>query len=344
METRANYLLVGSFVLLLIVGLVGFVIWLAKFQFEADFARYDIYFDGRVSGLSVGSGVSLRGVPVGEVLAIGLDPDNVERVLVTIEVTAATPIREDTIASLEQQAITGSATILLTGGSQAAAALTAQADRQRPVIRSERSGFEQVLEGAPELVASLNVLIARANSVLNTDNQRAIATTLDALSQFSSAIAERTDDLQLLLSDSAGAVAGVRDASVAFEALAEQLTVDSATLSNSAQATLQSIEGAAGAVEATLNGGDGDEVVNVLTSVRTSAEAIAAMATEIQLFVGENREPINEFTNSTLFEISGFLNEARALLDGIGRVTTQVERDPARFLFGNQQQGYETAE
>ncbi len=26
----------------------------------------------------------------------------------------------------------------------------------------------------------------------------------------------------------------------------------------------------------------------------------------------------------------------------LNRVTTEVERDPARFLFGNQQQGYET--
>ena len=64
METRANHLLVGSFVLLLIAGLVVFVVWLARFQFEAEFKRYDILFEGRVTGLTIGSTVSLRGVPV----------------------------------------------------------------------------------------------------------------------------------------------------------------------------------------------------------------------------------------------------------------------------------------
>ncbi len=135
METRANHLLVGSFVLLLIAGLVVFVVWLARFQFEAEFERYDILFEGRVTGLSVGSKVSLRGVPVGEVRDIGIDPDNVERVRVTIEVAAETPVREDTVASLEQQGITGVANILLSGGSQDSPPLVAAAGEPRPVIR-----------------------------------------------------------------------------------------------------------------------------------------------------------------------------------------------------------------
>ena len=41
METRANYLMVGAFVLALAGGLVGFVLWLAKFQFDVQFAHYD---------------------------------------------------------------------------------------------------------------------------------------------------------------------------------------------------------------------------------------------------------------------------------------------------------------
>jgi hypothetical protein len=38
------------------------------------------------------------------------------------------------------------------------------------------------------------------------------------------------------------------------------------------------------------------------------------------------------------------ITEARGLLVGLNRVTTEVERDPARFLFGNQQQGYEAGQ
>ena len=39
METRASYLLVGIFVISLMAGLVGFGIWLAKFQVEGEVAR-----------------------------------------------------------------------------------------------------------------------------------------------------------------------------------------------------------------------------------------------------------------------------------------------------------------
>ena len=93
METRANYLLVGSFVLIIFAGTILFVLWLAKFQFDQKFTRYDIEFQGSVSGMKVGSSVELNGIPVGEVIAIGIDERDVEKVKVTIEVPATTPIR-----------------------------------------------------------------------------------------------------------------------------------------------------------------------------------------------------------------------------------------------------------
>jgi hypothetical protein len=107
METRANYLLVGSFVLIIFAGAILFILWLAKFQFDQQFTRYDIEFEGSVSGLKVGSSVELNGIPVGEVINIGIDPRDVEKVAVTVEVPADTPIREDTIASMQIQGITG---------------------------------------------------------------------------------------------------------------------------------------------------------------------------------------------------------------------------------------------
>ena len=70
METRANYLLVGSFVLLLVGGLVSFVLWFSKVQFDREFARYDIVFTGSVTSLDLGSQVRYSGVRVGEVIDI----------------------------------------------------------------------------------------------------------------------------------------------------------------------------------------------------------------------------------------------------------------------------------
>ena len=95
METRANYLLVGGFVLLFVAGLAAFVLWFAKLQFDVEFDRYDIRYAGTVTGLNEGSPVRYSGVRVGEVIVIQLDREDPSRVLVTIEVEAATPVRED---------------------------------------------------------------------------------------------------------------------------------------------------------------------------------------------------------------------------------------------------------
>ncbi len=83
METRASYILVGSFVLGLIAAAFAFVVWLASVQFEDVPKRYLIYFDGSVTGLAVASPVRYRGVPVGSVVDIRIDPENIERILVT---------------------------------------------------------------------------------------------------------------------------------------------------------------------------------------------------------------------------------------------------------------------
>ena len=62
---------------------------------------------------------------------------------------------------------------------------------------------------------------------------------------------------------------------------------------------------------------------------------------QLEEMVAENREPIRDFTTSGLYELTNTLIEARELIAVLTRVGAEIERDPARFLFGDQQQGYE---
>ena len=101
METRTNHLLVGTFVLLLVAGLVAFIIWAVKADVDAKVTNYHVYFAGSVSGLSNVSEVRYRGVPIGTVTDFRIDPENVGRVRVTLDVSGDTPIKEDSIASIE---------------------------------------------------------------------------------------------------------------------------------------------------------------------------------------------------------------------------------------------------
>jgi len=326
METRANYLLVGSFVLIIFAGTILFILWLAKFQFDQQFTRYDIEFEGSVSGLKVGSSVELNGIPVGEVIDIGIDPRDVEKVSVTVEVPADTPIREDTIASMQIQGITGGITIQLSGGTQESPPLTPPPGEKRAVIASKASALEQFLEGAPELMASLQTLVARAAILLGPENQTSFAQTLANFATVSGALASRTGDVETLITDASATMTNLREASAAMAGLA-----------NNAQTALTQVGDAAA-----MFGDNRQDIEGLIKDLRGTAGAFTAMSNEVTALVDENRAPLREFTGDGLYGITNFLTEARALMDSLTRLSTQVERDPARFLFGNQQQGYET--
>ncbi len=331
METRANHLLVGGFVLVLFVGLVVFAVWLAKFQFDREFAQYDIYFTGRINGLTEGSDVVYRGIPVGEVTEIRIDPDNLERVLVTVEVKADTPVREDTSAQLEMRGITGGVVVQLDGGTREAAALRRGPGQRHPVIASRPSQIEQIIEGAPELVDRANLLISRANQMLDERNQANLAATLENLAILSGALATRADDIGAMVDDVRATTTALRQTSAAL-----------AGVTGEARGALAAVREGAEALGGTVADNRVD-IGELIGELQGSAEAIGRAAGKVETLVEENRPALKAFSQEGLMELITFLTEARALIGGLNRVATEVERDPARFLFGDQQRGYDPA-
>ena len=184
METRANYVFVGFSVLAAIAAIIIFIFWLGRSQLNKHEDLYHTYFTGSVTGLSSGSPVRYRGVPVGVVGYIAIDKENIERIRVTLKLRENTPIKTDTIASLETAGITGGAYIELSGGTNAAPLLVSQ-HGEVPVIRSENSGLQSALDEAPKLIAKLSVLADQANKVLSDQNVKSISGTFDHLNSLS---------------------------------------------------------------------------------------------------------------------------------------------------------------
>lgn len=334
METRANYLIVGGFVLALTFGLIGFVIWLAKVQFDTQFARYDIYFDGAVTGLQVGSQVKYRGITVGEVTSIRIDPQDVAKVLVTIEVQADTPVRQDTVASLALLSLTsGALFVQLAGGTHDAPPLVAEAGQKNPVIKSQPLGLDKLLSG-------IDKILEQVAELLNADNRQAISDTLQNLSDLTGALAEQRGSLQSLMADAAATAAGLRDAADSVQSLAGKLDTRIDGVVGQVESTLGAFEDVARNVDGVVTD-NAENIDGTIKDLRETARSFRGLADEAQALVAENREPIRDFTQTGLYELTTLLTEARELVISFKRVTTEVERDPARFLFGDQQQGYE---
>lgn len=308
METRANYVLVGSFVLALIAAAFGFVIWLARIDLQHEPQTYLVYFSGSVSGLQIGSEVQYRGVPVGRLTDIRIDPQNIERIRVTLELNEGTPVKSDTYATLGLQGITGVAYIQLKGGTQNAPDLMAQDKDEYPVIPSRPSGLEQVLERAPELLERAIVISERLEQMLSEKNINGISSSIENVRSTTQILADRTRQIDQAITDGAEAVASLRK-------LTTDLSKDAGNLTTSAQEAFK--------------------------DAKKALDAFGKVADNMQALVTENRPALRDFSQSGLYEFTQFITEARTLIANLSRLSGQIERDPAQFLFGNQQKGFE---
>src|SRR3954469_19676412 len=183
METKANYVAVGAFVLLCVIGLVVSILWLAGVQYSQEYAYYQANFKGPVTGLGKGTITRYNGIEVGRITDLVFDPADPSRVIVTMQVQPNLNIREDSIASIDSLGLTGGAFVEITGGTPKSPLLVAREGQRYPVIRTKQSTFAQLQQSAPELVAKLNTAASRLNDVLHDDHRRALGAVLANLNE-----------------------------------------------------------------------------------------------------------------------------------------------------------------
>jgi phospholipid/cholesterol/gamma-HCH transport system substrate-binding protein len=213
METKANYVAVGAFVLACVIGLVVTILWLAGAQYSQEYAYYQAYFKGPVTGLGKGTVTRYNGIDVGRVTALEFDPADPQRVIVTMQVQPNLNIRNDSTASIESQGLTGGTYVEISGGTASAPLLVAQGDQRYPVIRTKQSTFAQLEQTAPEVVAKLNVAASRINDLLNDDNRRAVAHVLANLDETTQVIARRSADIDATIANANKTMANLDQAS-----------------------------------------------------------------------------------------------------------------------------------
>ncbi len=332
-ETKANHLAVGTFVLVAIGGLFAFALWIGKAEIDREFDSYYIYFTGTVSGLTTASTVRYRGVPVGTVADIRIDPNNSERVRVMIDVTRGTPIKEDAVATLELQGITGLVDVEIKGGKQSSPPLTPQRGEKIAVIASTPSKLEALFEDVPEAVTRFTYLIERGALLLSDENLAAINGTLANLKALTDTLVASSDDIAALTRDAAVTAAEVRIMADEIVTLAQELRDRLPGLVDNANSALTTMTGSMDTLTVDTH--------DALSEIRGSARSLTGAADQLSKMVVENRPGLRDFSQDGLYELSRFLVEARELVASMTRIADRFEADPARFLFGDSEAGFE---
>lgn len=340
METRANYILIGVFTLLAILGTLGFFIWLASVQINKQYQNYGILFDD-VSGLDASGDVYFNGIPVGRVTGLRIDQQNPSKVFTSIEIEADVPVRSDTVAQLQSQGVTGVSYVSLSGGTPSAAPLPENAEGWQ-IIPSRRSTVQTLVEDAPDLLIEATKLLEQFQALTGPENQNYVTNILRNLDATSTRLDEALTDFSEITGT-------VRDATSEITRFTSRLEVIGASVAETlveADRTLAAATTAFETADTVMNGSvkaiesvDGtfvqaqkiltDDVPQILTQLTAAAEKINLAIADISTRSGATLDGFAETStllNSRLAELENTLTEADTAFITVTEAATSFDQ------------------
>ena len=306
MEREANYAAVGAFVLLVIAMAGLFVYWYTDAREHRDFTRYEVYFDGSVSGLTRGAAVRYLGVDVGRVVAMHIDSRNASRVQVIVDIDSVTPVSEESVAELSQQGLTGVLFIDLLRNAANKRLLETVPSERYPVIRSSKSNIDLLLASLPEMVGRASDVLGRFQLLLDADNIRSIThafTNLDAT----------TENLPGTIKDLHALIANLHDTS------------------DEVRATAASVRGVTDAA--------GPQLHDALERVTAVTAHLSSATDNLDQLIRENRGDVRAFTRESLPQVERLLGDSRAAVAEVRELAHSLRENPSQLLFEKPDQG-----
>jgi len=297
MESKVNFALVGAFVLIFGALFIGGILWLSSNKsYRKANDTYLVYITESVSGLSPDAPVRYRGVQVGGVRRIELAPGNAEQVQLTLDIEHGTPVKQDTVATLQIQGLTGIAHVELSGGSRDSPPLAPGPGEKYPVIRTGPSLMLRLDTAVTALLANLNRSSERINALLDEGNRDALRHTMTNLERLSTKLVERSGAID----------AGLNNASRAME--------------NTVRIT---------ALAST-------ELPRLIQRINRSADAFDRMANETARAGSNTANTIESVRAEALPEARQAIAELRELTVSLHRFSEALERNPGMLLQGRQ--------
>jgi len=308
MERDANYTAVGAFVLLVVTMGGLFVYWYAGSADARDYKRYEIYFEGSVSGLNRGSTVRYLGVDVGRVVAIKIDTRASDRVQIIADIDSTAPVSKDTLASLSMQGVTGLLYIDLLANASAKRVMASVPSEKYPVIDSVQSNFDRLLASLPDLVGRATEVVDRASRVLSDDNIMAFSKTMQNLEKSSATLPGAMRDAAVVIADLKATLVDVRVAA----ANARQLMESS-----------------------------GPNLSAASERFRTISENLANTTANLDRLMTDHREDLGLFLRDSLPEIERLLRDGRSAAQEFGELSRSLKADPSQLLYEPSYKGVE---
>jgi phospholipid/cholesterol/gamma-HCH transport system substrate-binding protein len=307
-DRDAKYAAVALFALLAIVAAVAFVLWYSGASERREYVRYEIYFDGSVSGLDRGSPVRYLGVDVGRVRNLSIDVLNPGRVKVLAEVDSRAPISGATQARLGLLGLTGLLYIDLQKNPAG--------DPQRPLVKGERydvipsrpGEIEAFLAKLPDLLARAAGLAERLELLLADNNLEAVSETLENIQ-----VASR--DLPVVTRETASLAGDLRRTSNEVSELA---------------ASMRGVaDNAAPKLEETL------------VASQAAMEKLGHAADSLDRIVSGNEATLAQFAGSGVGDLRQLIIDLQGTSDEMRALARSLRENPSGLLIERKESGME---
>ncbi len=358
METRAHYALIGAFTLAVIAAAFSFVFWFSGVDKGSARKTYRVVFTSSVSGLSRGSWVLFNGLRVGEVTKIDL-ADDPRIVNAMIDLDPRTPIKIDTKARLEQQGLTGVASVALTGGSLNALAVEKGDDGSPPTIFAERSEIQNILETLQGLSGRVDNLLDRADKVL-ADNSASIGNIVQNVDKFSAGLADSSGGIKEILANFAELGRGLKpfvDTLSKNSANIDSTLKDTRELAAKLSAAADKVEGfmtsaqnlfsgagaggmlseigeAAKSIRKLAEGFGGSGGRGTIDEINEAAKSFRKLAENLDVRTRDITSGLNRVTGPARRQYEALAGDARRALDEVNRAVRSLEKNPQQLIFG----------
>ncbi len=309
METKANYVLIGAFVLLAAGALALFTLWIAGNPFSRSYKDYDVVFNGPVNGLSEGGEVRFNGIKVGEVTTLRLDRLDANRVIAHIRVGAQTPVRTDSVAQLNFMGITGVTFIQILAGNPNSPLLEAT-NGESPQIPTSRTLVDELFQGGQDLLGVSGDTIKKINETLSEENLKHLTSTLASLDRAIAKIAQDDgvlDEATKALASINTATAALETAATSVGSAAASFDRDFASLSADASSVLKKLD-------------------------PTLDEAREAMS-NVNATMGQINSDLTPAATRALRQVGNTASDFQAVMARVQSLLAQIEQDPSRFVY-----------
>ncbi|ESQ88280.1 mammalian cell entry protein [Asticcacaulis sp. AC460] len=295
MERQAHYAFVGLVTFVMALILLGFTFWFIKFDVNQEYGVYDVEFNQSVDWLNKGAEVHFNGIKVGEVTSLRLGKANTSQVFARIKLDSETPIRVDSVATLQPQGITGLLYMQISPGTASSPLLKRKPGGPPPVIRSEESALAKLLQGSGSVIEKTYESLDRVNRLLSDRNIKTFSDTLDNLQSITADIENR----QQMLDDAHEAIISAGQAADAVTKLANS-----------------------------TDGVMAQQLPETLEKINSATEKLATAADRVAVLADSIKQPADQINTQTLPQMQESLENLNEASESLKSLVETVQQNP----------------